>query len=117
MQETLDLALELHCEFGNFYSAMAYPGSALYEVALRNGWPLPEQWSGYSQHAVDTLPLPTKYLSGAEVLRFRDQAFETYFTSPRYLDMIRQTFGEATVRHIQTMTSHRLVRQHVPALP
>src|SRR5204863_6207548 len=26
MQQTLDLALDLNCEFGNFYSAMAYPG-------------------------------------------------------------------------------------------
>ena len=31
MQATLDLALELNCEFANFYSAMAYPGSPLYE--------------------------------------------------------------------------------------
>ena len=112
MQETLDLALELNCEFGNFYSAMAYPGSALYEAALRNGWPLPEQWSGYSQHAVDTLPLPTKYLSGAEVLRFRDQAFQTYFTSPRYVEMVRQKFGEETVEHIRQMTLHKLERAY-----
>ncbi len=34
MQRTLDLALELNCEFANFYSAMAYPGSPLYEQAL-----------------------------------------------------------------------------------
>ena len=26
MQQTLDLALDLNCEFANFYSAMAYPG-------------------------------------------------------------------------------------------
>src|SRR5690606_4135011 len=30
MQATLDLAVDLNCEFGNFYSAMAYPGSPLY---------------------------------------------------------------------------------------
>ena len=30
MQATLDLAMELSCEFANFYSAMAYPGSPLY---------------------------------------------------------------------------------------
>ena len=112
MQETLDLAVELNCEFANFYSAQAYPGSALYAQALREGWSLPARWSGYSQHAVDTLPLPTKYLSGAEVLRFRDQAFHTYFTSPRYLEMVRQTFGEETVEHIRQMTSHTLTRRY-----
>ena len=68
MQRTLDLALDLNCEFANFYSAMAYPGSPLYEQAVRNGWRLPDTWSGYSQHAVDTLPLPTRHLSAGEVL-------------------------------------------------
>ncbi len=111
MQETLDLALELNCEFGNFYSAMAYPGSPLYTLARQEGWSLPQRWSGYSQHAVDTLPLPTKHISGAEVLRFRDQAFHAYFNSPRYLQMVREKFGAETVQHIEGMASHRLVRE------
>ncbi len=113
MQETLELALELNCEFVNFYSAMAYPGSQLYKIAVQQGWPLPEEWSGYSQYAVDTLPLPTKYLSAAEVLRFRDHAFQVYFNSPKYLDMITRKFGPETARHIREMVSHRLARKHV----
>ena len=32
MQQTLALAQELNCEFANFYSAMAYPGSPLYRM-------------------------------------------------------------------------------------
>jgi len=111
MQETLDLALELNCEFANFYCAMAYPGSQLYETALRNGWPLPSSWSGYSQHAYDTLPLKTKYLDAAVVLRFRDDAFHTYYTSERYLGMIRKKFGPETVEAIQKMTEKRLRRK------
>lgn len=35
MQDTLDMSLELNCEFANFYSAMAYPGSKLYLDALK----------------------------------------------------------------------------------
>jgi len=112
MQATLDLALELNCEFANFYSTMAYPGSALYQIALQSGWALPETWSGYSQHSFDSLPLPTKYLSAAEVLRFRDQAFRTYFSSPRYLQMIESKFGEQTAQHIQQMASHQLLRRY-----
>jgi len=112
MQETLDLALDLKCEFANFYSAMAYPGSPLYEEAVRRGWKLPETWSGYSQHAVNTLPLPTRHLSAGEVLRFRDLAFNVYYTHQPYLDMIRAKFGEDTVAHIREMTSHRLERQY-----
>jgi anaerobic magnesium-protoporphyrin IX monomethyl ester cyclase len=113
MQATLDLALELNCEFANFYSTMAYPGSPLYQMALEKGWPLPETWSGYSQHSVDTLPLPTKYIPAGEVLKFRDRAFQAYFTDPGYLEMVRTKFGDETVAHIREMTSHQLVRKHV----
>lgn len=112
MQQTLDLALELNCEFSNFYCAMAYPGSRLYERALEANLPLPSSWCGYSQHGFDTLPLPTKYLDAPEVLRFRDRAFQEYFTNPRYLDMMEGTFGPPAVRHIKEMASHKLERKY-----
>jgi radical SAM superfamily enzyme YgiQ (UPF0313 family) len=117
MQQTLDLALELNCEFGNFYCAMAYPGSPLYRTAVANGWRLPDTWAGYSQHSEDTLPLPTRHLSAGEVLRFRDEAFLTYYKAPRYLEMVERTFGREAVGHIQDMTSRRLVRKHAAAAP
>jgi anaerobic magnesium-protoporphyrin IX monomethyl ester cyclase len=113
MQRTLDTALALRCEFANFYSAMAYPGSALYKQALEFGWKLPGTWSGYSQHSVDTLPLPTRHLPAGTVLRFRDEAFRTYFTNVDYLESIRQKFGPATVEHIRAMTKHNLSRRYV----
>lgn len=112
MQQTLDLAIEINAEYANFYSTMAYPGSQLYNLALSGAWALPRNWSGYSQHSFDTLPLPTKYLSSSEVLRFRDNAFQVYFNNPNYLDMIKRKFGVETVHHIQEMTSHKLERKH-----
>ena len=111
MQETLDLALDLNCEWGNFYCAMAYPGSQLYEEAVAKGWRLPDSWSGYSQHAVDTLPLPTNYISAAEVLRFRDDAFNRYYGSERYQAMLGAKFGPDTVAHVREMLSHTLERR------
>lgn len=111
MQATLDLAQDLNCEFANFYCAMAYPGSQLYEKALEKGWPLPKRWSGYSQLSVDTLPLPTNYISGAEVLRFRDEAFQVYFNHPEYLELVTQKFGLATANHIKEMASQKIVRR------
>ncbi len=111
MGETLDLALELNCEFANFYSAMAYPGSPLYNQALEKDWTLPQHWSGYSQHSYDCLPLPTEKVSAAEVLRFRDDAFHTYFSSPRYLEMVSRRFGAETRRHVEKMAQRRLRRR------
>ena len=117
MQATVDLALELNCEFANFYSAMAYPGSKLYELAVQCGWSLPAHWSGYSQHAPDTLPLPTRHLSAREVLRFRDEAFQTYFGRPEYLRMIGGKFGDAVVAEVARMTSYTLHRSRSRTRP
>src|SRR5579872_3392875 len=110
MQATLDLAFDLKCEFANFYSAMAYPGSPLYEVALRYKVPLPKQWSGYSQHSRDCQPLPTRYLPAREVLRFRDAAFQSYYRDPGFLEMLERRLGTQALEDIQRMTSHRLER-------
>lgn len=111
MQETLDMAIGLNCEFANFYSAMAYPGSQLYEIAIENGWELPACWHGYSQHSYETLPLPTKHVSAAEVLSFRDDAFHTYFANPQYLEMVEKKFGHPVRKHIEHITAGRLKRK------
>ncbi|MFH1360938.1 MAG: radical SAM protein [Candidatus Omnitrophota bacterium] len=111
MQETLDLAQELNCEYVNFYATMAYPGSQLYEDALEEGIPLPEGWIGFSQFSSETLPLATKHCSAAEVLRFRDEAFVKYYSDPRYLAMIKEKFGEETVEHIREMLKHKIERK------
>jgi hypothetical protein len=51
-------------------------------------------------------------VAAGEVLRFRDDAFHRYFENPRYLDLVRTTFGETTAAHILQMTSHRLERKY-----
>ena len=112
MNETLQLAIDLNCEFANFYCTMAYPGSLLYRVAVKENLPLPEKWTGYSQHSDDSLPLPSKYLNAAEIIRFRDDAFQKYFNHPAYLEMVRRKFGDTTVAHIRQMVSFPLERQN-----
>jgi len=111
MEETLQLAMELNCEFINFYCAMAYPGSKLYEIAIREGWELPAEWHGFSQHGYEMLPLPSRRLSAGEVLRFRDDAFHRYFSNPAYLEMIEKTFGSVVMEHLVAMSSTRLKRK------
>ncbi len=111
MQETLGMALDLNCEFANFYCAMAYPGSKLYEIAIKEGWELPNEWHGFSQHSYETFPLPTRYLTAKEVLVFRDNAFHQYFKAQTYLDMIERKFGRKIREHIRRMTEVRLKRR------
>ena len=111
MQQTLDLALELNCEFANFYSAMAYPGSALYKQAVAEKRQLPEKWEDYSQHGYGVIPLANSYCTSEEILRFRDEAFHRYFTNPSYLHMIEHKFGPKVVEHINRMVKVPLKRK------
>lgn len=111
VQETLDMAMEINSEWANFYCAMAYPGSKLYDIAVKEEWELPKEWHGFSQHSFEMLPLPTKHISAKEVLKFRDYAFHTYFENLNYLAMIKEKFGRQTKEHIQEMTKTRLMRK------
>jgi len=111
MQQTLSLAKELNCEFANFYSVMAYPGSRLYEQMSTVPGALPEAWGAYSQHSYETKPLPTTTLTSGEVLAFRDKAFLEYFSNPQYLNLAQERFGYSVRAHIEKMLSIPLKRK------
>jgi radical SAM superfamily enzyme YgiQ (UPF0313 family) len=111
MQETLDLAVDLNCEFANFYSVMAYPGSKLYQDALAHPEDLPAMWGGFSQHGVETRPLPTRHITANKVLRFRDNAFDQYFKNPRYLNMVEKKFGAKVRAHLENMLLIKVKRR------
>lgn len=109
MKQTLDLAQKLNCEFVNFYCAMPYPGSELYDETKPED--LPDTWEGYSQHSYECKPLPTKHLTAKEILKFRDDAFQSYFSSKNYQDMILNMFGVEALEHIQNMLEIKLKRK------
>lgn len=111
MQETLNMAIGINSEWVNFNTVMAYPGSGLYQDALANGARLPRDWQGYSQYAKDSMPMDTKKIKAEEVIAFRDYAFHTYFSNPRYLSKMMK-FGEDTVQHILNMTKYKLPRNN-----
>ena len=111
MQETLDLALELNTEMANMYPCQALPGSPLYHTAKANGWKLPDDYAGYAFLSYESEPLPTRHLTAAEVLKFRDDAWTTYFTNPAYLELVESTFGTQQRRNVEDMASIRLKRK------
>ena len=105
MQETLDLALDLNTEMANFYPCQALPGSPLHRRARANGWTLPDSYEGYGFLSYESQPLPTKHCTAAEVLRFRDHAWHTYFTAPAFLAMVERTFGPERRRAVEAMAA------------
>lgn len=111
MQRTLDLSIELCTAGWNMYAAMALPGSALYRDAIDKNYELPKDYVGYSFHSYETFPMPTDFLTPAQILKFRDEAFESYHTNPKVLDFVRSRFGEKAVENILEITKIKLRRK------
>lgn len=111
MQQTLDLAMELNTETANMYPCQALPGSPLYRTAVANGWKLPDDYAGYAFLSYESQPLPTKHLSAAEVLRFRDQAWHKYFSNPAYLSLVENKFGAQQRKNVEEMSKIVLKRK------
>jgi anaerobic magnesium-protoporphyrin IX monomethyl ester cyclase len=111
MQNTLDFAIENSTDMVNFYSAMAYPGSPLYLDAKKNGIELPSSYSGYSQHSYDSLNTSNENLTAAQILKFRDEAWNTYHTNPAYLNQLENKFGLASRKELEKTTSIVLKRK------
>jgi radical SAM superfamily enzyme YgiQ (UPF0313 family) len=110
MQMSLDMAKRFNFEWANFYCAMAYPGTKLYDQVKAAGGELPKDWGGYGQYSANAQPLATKYLTSKEVVAFRDAAFVEYFSSPRYQNMVEKTFGRDARDFVRRILEHPLPR-------
>jgi radical SAM superfamily enzyme YgiQ (UPF0313 family) len=113
MQKTSQLAMDLNTDYANFFLAMAYPGTSLYSEALINGYELPEKWGQYGFFAPDALPLRNRYVSSTDILDFRDSAFEKYFSSKQYQNMVSDKFGSHIVDFINnSILNKKIYRNH-----
>jgi radical SAM superfamily enzyme YgiQ (UPF0313 family) len=111
MQQTLDLALELNTEMANMYPCQALPGSPLYNTARANGWALPDSYAGYAFLSYESQPMPTKHCSAAQVLKFRDDAWQKYFSNPPFLKLVERKFGTEQRNNVETMAKIKLRRK------
>ena len=111
MNQTLDLALELNTEMANLYPCQALPGSPLHIRAKTEGWPLPDTYQGYGFLSYDAAPMATKYVSAADVVRFRDNAWQKYHENPNFLSLIEGKFGSSAKEGIQELSQIKLKRK------
>lgn len=111
MEATLQFAIENPTEMANFYSAMAYPGSPLYNQARLFGQELPSTYSGFSQHSYDTLNLGNSHVSSSEILAFRDKAWDTYHSSEKYLNLLGNKFGQKARDELDSTKKIKLKRK------
>lgn len=113
INKTYELSIELCTSGWNTYPAMALPGSALYKEGIKKGIEMPKSYSGYSFHAYDTICLPTEKLRSWEILKLRDDAFISYHLNPKFLDRIKNRFGDKAVKNIKQMSKIKLTRKIV----
>ena len=111
MEATLQFAIDNPTEMANFYSAMAYPGSPLYNQARLFGQELPNTYSGFSQHSYDTLNLGNNHVSSSEILAFRDKAWDTYHSSEKYLNLLENKFGQKARDELDSTKTIKLKRK------
>jgi anaerobic magnesium-protoporphyrin IX monomethyl ester cyclase len=82
MAQTLALALSLPLDIAQFYAAAPFPGTALYEEAVREGWlnlPGPSTRECAQNRAVMELPdLPAERVDA-----FRRKAYRRFYLRPR----------------------------------
>ena len=97
MKASLDMAIRENFEYVNFNVALPYPGSPWYESLKEK----PVDWSSFSQFSPNICADP-------RVVKFRDEAFQAYFTRPEYLSMIRVKFGERAETHIKEMAAWKI---------
>lgn len=110
MRMSLDMAKRFNVEWANFYCAMAYPGTKLYDQVKAAGVELPKDWGAYGQYSANAQPLATKYVTSKEIVAFRDAAFREYYENPVYLNMLEKTFGRDARDFVGRILAHDLKR-------
>ena len=95
----------------NMYACQALPGSPLYNIAKEKGWSLPSSYEGFSFLSYECDPLQTNYLSAAEVLQFRDNSWERYFSNEKYLSLVQTRFGVKQRENVEEMAKIKLKRR------
>jgi len=86
MEQTLALALELPLDIAQFYAAAPFPGTRLYDEALRNGWIKNRDSARFCSQSEAVLDLPD--LPADQVKTFRQYAYRRFYSRPRAIKRI-----------------------------
>lgn len=91
MKETVDFICALPLDYAQFYCAVAFPGSRLYEMAQEKGWLAPAAWERFEQN-FSTLSTPE--LSAETVMAWRRRAYRKFYSRPgRVWRVLRDEVG------------------------
>ena len=110
MQESFEMAKAYRFEWANFYCAMAFPGTRLYDDLVGQGVEMPREWSAYGHYSRNSRPLSTKHVDWRDVVRFRDAAFKEYYEDPGYQAMVAKRFGAEAADFVRKILEQPIQR-------
>ena len=91
MEQTIDYAIDLDPDFANFYPAVPYPGTALYDKCIREGLLRPEAAEDWPRMEYSYYLLEGKGLDERVVMAAINRAKRRFFLRPAY---IARHFGD-----------------------
>jgi radical SAM superfamily enzyme YgiQ (UPF0313 family) len=83
LKRTIDLAIELDCDYASFNLPFPQVGTTLRDQAVENGWLSRDNEDGYDGSLVPLIETDT--LSAAQLMRFKNMAFRKFYFRPRFI--------------------------------
>lgn len=80
LRQTLRFAREVNPDYVNFHIATPFPGTALYEEALQEGWLAAENWKDFEE--AGGAALSTEHLSARELVIWQQKAMRDFYFRP-----------------------------------
>ena len=112
IRRTIDLAIELDCDYAAFSLPMPHPGTRLGESVRSNGWVLSER--DMFDDVSSPMNIPT--VDREMVWRMRSLAYKKFYLRPRYI--LKRLFGTRTLYEIFLLVRvflsilYRILRQY-----
>ncbi len=79
IKKTIDFVCSLPLDFAQFYCAVPFPGSKLYQEAIEKGWIVDARWEMFEQNfaIISTPELPAE-----EIAKWRSVAYRRFYSDP-----------------------------------
>ena len=86
IKATLDFALRLECETAAFFIAIPFPGTRLWEEALKEGYlKEPVDWAEFAPVSNRESPMIIPGFTPDELQAWKRKAYRSYYLRPRYI--------------------------------
>jgi len=78
--KTIDFAKKINIDFAQFYCAVPFPGSELYNEAVEKGWINTKDWRMFEQNYS---VLDTPLIKAQEIMALRNRAYREFYFRPK----------------------------------